>query len=40
MNYQNKKNGITALLGACHWGYKKITETLLKNGADPNLGSL
>ena len=24
VNYQNKKNGITALLSASHWGYTKI----------------
>lgn len=40
INYQNKKNGITALLSACHWGYTKIAEFLLRNGADPNLGSV
>lgn len=38
INYQNS-NGVTALLSACHWGYYKIAEFLLQNGADPNIGS-
>ena len=38
INYQNP-NGMTALLCACHWGYAPIAEVLLKNGANPNLGS-
>jgi ankyrin repeat protein len=39
INYQNKKNGMTALLSACHWGYEKVVEFLLKKGANPNVGS-
>ena len=38
VNFRNK-NGSTALLSACHWGYPRIVEVLLKNGADPNFGS-
>ena len=38
VNFQNSI-GVTALLSACHWGYYKIAEFLLKNGANPNLGS-
>ena len=39
INYQNKKNGITALLSASHWGYSKVAAVLLKYGANPDLGS-
>ena len=38
INYRDK-NGITALLSACHWGNNEIAEILLQNGADPNLSS-
>lgn len=35
----NNKTGATALLCACHWGYEKIVNFLLEQGANPNLGS-
>ena len=38
INYQDK-NGITALLSACHWEEYDMAELLLKKGANPNIGS-
>ena len=38
INYRDK-DGATALLSACHWGYNRIVEFLLQKGADPNFGS-
>lgn len=38
VNYRGK-NGGTALMSACHWGYKQVVEALLIHGADPNLGT-
>ena len=38
INFRSK-NGSTALLCACHWGYDRIVKVLLEEGADPNLGS-
>lgn len=38
INYRDK-NGITALLSACHWENNDIAKLLLENGADPNLAS-
>lgn len=38
INYRDK-NGITALLSACHWGNAPIAKILLQNGADVNIAS-
>jgi ankyrin repeat protein len=38
INYRDK-NGGTALQAAVHWNNHEVAEVLLKNGADPNLGS-
>ncbi len=38
INYRDK-NGITALLSACHWGNTAIAKILLENGADVDTAS-
>ena len=39
INKQNEEFGYTALMQASYLGYFELVETLLKNGANPNLGA-